>query len=51
MVKQLKSSRNVLLNFEIINKQIQILSNIFTVEVDIKINRLKNKLRQFLQAA
>lgn len=49
MSKQSKSSKNVLSNFKIINEQMQILSNIFTIVVNIKINRLRNELRQLLQ--
>ena len=45
------SKQNKLLNLDFISKQMQFLFDIIIVTIDIKINRLKNELREFLQIA
>ena len=42
-------SNNAFANFDLISKQMQTLSNIISITVNIKINRLNNELRQLLQ--
>ena len=49
MSEQSKSSKKVFSNLNIISEQMQTLFEILTPAVDIKINRLKNELRQLLQ--
>ena len=41
--------RHVIFNLNITEKQMQTLLNVLIAAVDIKINQLRNKLRQFLQ--
>ena len=44
-----QSSSNILVNLDLTSKQMQTLSDIISVTVNIKINRLNNELRQLLQ--
>ena len=50
MSTQKQFSNSVLSHFDFIAEQMQTLSNIIIVTIDIKINKLENELRQLLQA-